>query len=80
MLKLNLSFLFLGCIPSNPVERGGVGNGDEVLITGGTPGRNVEIRCQEDSRRWESYLHRSLDRADVGRVFWIIIRQPYLDL
>lgn len=60
--------LFPVRIPSDPTDGGRMDYRYEVLHSSGTSRRNLEVHCQKDHRRWESNLHRALDRSNVGCV------------
>lgn len=66
-------------IPSDPTNVWRMGYRYEVLHSSGTSRRNLEVRCQKDHRRWESNLHRALDRSNVGCVLWTVAYLSHIE-
>lgn len=66
-------------IPSDSVNGRRMGYRYEVLHSSGTSRRNLEVRCQKDHRRWESNLHRALDRSNVGCVLWTVAYLSHIE-
>lgn len=68
-----------GRIPSDPINEWRMAYRYEVLHSSGTSRRNLEVRCQKDHRRWESNLHRALDRSNVGCVLWTVVYLSHIE-
>lgn len=66
-------------IPSYPANDWRMAYRYEVLHSSGTSRRNLEVHCQKDHRRWESNLHRALDRSNVGCVLWTVVYLSHIE-
>lgn len=66
-------------IPSDPTDSWRMAYRYEVLHSSGTSRRNLEVHCQKDHRRWESNLHRTLDRSNVGCVLSTVVYLSHIE-
>lgn len=62
---------FSGRLPSDTIGRWGMVGRDEVLYSSNPAGRDIEIRCKKNFRRWELYKNHSWFGVSVGSVLWL---------
>lgn len=74
-----VNFIVSVRIPSDPANGWRMAYRYEVLHSSGTSRRNLEVHCQKDRRRWESNLHRALDRSNVGCVLWTVAYLSHIE-